>query len=424
MIFNKYLVKYKLFKNDIRSIFLYLFASLIPIIVNLSINPWIAINMSPIDYTIVGYYTSFNLLFTPLITFSFSSYYVKKYFEVEINERKKIKVVVIKSLIYSSFILTTLSLSIIYIYHIYFNYQSTIPFSPYALLSLFSIPLTGIYAFQLVELKMEKNAKKYFYLAISYGLISAFLTFTLIVWIKLGALGKFYSLLIANFLFYVFLIIKNKDILASKFDYNIFKNILMFCFPLTLAAMLEFFVSGIDKVILERNRDVIELGFYIVGFQMAGYLGFFSTSIDDTFQPDLYKCVIEKKWNRYFKIVLLKLFLISVFVLIFIILAPHIIDILTAGRYVQSSTYARIISLTAISKSIFYAISVITIAMGFTYITLFNRILSSIASIYLITIMINSYGFIGASWSLVLMYLLMALINLLLLILFLKFKKQ
>ena len=125
MIFNKYLVKYKLFKNDIRSIFLYLFASLIPIIVNLSINPWIAINMSPIDYTIVGYYTSFNLLFTPLITFSFSSYYVKKYFEGEINERKKIKVVVIKYLIYSSFILTTLSLSIIYIYHIYFNYRSS-----------------------------------------------------------------------------------------------------------------------------------------------------------------------------------------------------------------------------------------------------------------------------------------------------------
>lgn len=406
---------YSLQKNNFRSISLYLLASLVPMLLNIFINPWIAINMNPTDYSIVGYYTSFNILFTPFITFSVSSFYIKKYFQVDENEREVIRNTVIQTLLYGSFVLTIISFSALYIYHKYFNSESSISFFPYAFLSLFSIPLTGIYSFQLIEYKMKKEARNFMYLALIYGIGSSIFTFIFIVLFKQGAFGKFSALLLVNLLFFLYLLYKHNEFFKYKLNWPTFKIMLIFCLPLTVAAMLEFFVSGIDKILLERIRDNIELGYYVVGFQMAGYLGFFSNSIDDTFQPDLYKNIIERNWPKFLKIVIFKLLLVSFFVIIFIALAPYIINILTAGRYVESTNYARIISLTTLTKSLYYAVSVFTIAMGHTYITLLNRILSSIASFYLISSFISLNGFMGAAWSLVLMYIVMALINIILL---------
>jgi O-antigen/teichoic acid export membrane protein len=423
MVFSIIKTIYSSITNNFKVLGLYLLASFIPMMINIIINPLVALNMDPRDYSIVGYYSSFHLLFTPLITFSFASYYIKKYFEVSFQERQIIKSTILKSLLYFSFIMTIFCIVTLYIYHTQFNKDTIIQFFPYAVLSIFSIPLTGIYSLQLAEFKMQKNAKGFFILSILYGFVSTFLTLITVVWLKQGAFGKILALLLANLIFFLVIFIKNFYELRQKIHWPTVTNMLGFCLPLSLAAMLDFFVSGIDKVLLERMNDINELGFYIVGFQIAGYLGFFSSSIDDTFQPDLYKSVIERKKKDFLKIVFLKLILITSIALIFVIIAPFIIDLLTAGRYIPSTKYSRIIALSAISKSLYYAVSVVTIALGYTYISLFNRIISSFVSFFLITYLIGLWGFIGASWSIVFMYVLMAMINTFILIILNKYKK-
>ena len=67
---------------------LFMSASVLMLIMNLLANPVIALNMSPYDYAITGYYTSFNGLISPLILFYLIGYYVKEYFKVSPNQRE------------------------------------------------------------------------------------------------------------------------------------------------------------------------------------------------------------------------------------------------------------------------------------------------------------------------------------------------
>ena len=74
--------------NRIKNIGLYFSASFIPMLLNLAINPFVAMHMSPTDYAITGYYTSFSTLIAPMITFYMLHYYTKRFFEVSELERE------------------------------------------------------------------------------------------------------------------------------------------------------------------------------------------------------------------------------------------------------------------------------------------------------------------------------------------------
>jgi len=83
-----------------KNIGIYFSASLIPMILSLAINPLIAMNMDPKDYAITGFYNSFNTLISPLIVFYMIQYYTKSFYEVNKEERLKLKATIFKGLIY------------------------------------------------------------------------------------------------------------------------------------------------------------------------------------------------------------------------------------------------------------------------------------------------------------------------------------
>ena len=374
-------------------------ASFIPMILSLSVNPLIAKNMAPEDYAIVGYYNSFNTLIAPLITFYLLHYYSKSYFELDEKSRNHLKAMIMQSLVYFSLLLSLLALFSIFIYMYFFNSDSSIPFLPYAILSVFTIPLTGIYSLILVDYKMQKDSKNYFYLSVSNGLISVFLSILFIVILKYGAFGRLTAAFLANLFFFLWGLYHNLDVFREKFDFSLFKKILQFTWPLTIAAMLGFFSSGYERVFLERLDHSNELGFYIVAVQMVAYITVFRTAISSTFDPDIYEAVVNRNWLKLSKIILIVITLISVVVVGFIIAAPFIVNLLTAGRYTYSAKYARIIALSQITTSIYYSVSQITIALGLTKITMVNKISCSILNVLMFSFFISKWQFMGAAWG-------------------------
>ena len=168
--------------------------------------------------------------------------------------------------------------------------------------------------------------------------------------------------------------------------------------------MLTFFSTGYDKIMLERLGDLRTLGIYSVGVTIAGYLSLFSSSINDTFQPDIYESIVKRNFNRCVKYVLMKLSIMSVCVILFAVFAPFIINILTYGRYIESAPYAIIVAISSITSMMYYSMSQVTVAMGYTKITLVNKILGSVVSILSFGFLINTFGAIGAAWGVVLSY--------------------
>lgn len=405
-----------------KSIGLYFSASVIPMILNLASNPWVAKNMSPEDYAVTGFYGAFNTLISPLILFYMMNYYVKSYYLLDEGDRLVLKANIFKALIYISAFIAILCCAGLVAYMKYFNPGSEIPIFPYLYLSVFSLPLTGVYALVLCDYRISRNSRSYFNLSAVNGVIAIAVMWLMVVLFKWGATGRLLATLLTNALFFVWCCWHYRELFRIKFDFSRFQEILKFCMPLTLAAMLGFFSNGFDRVLLEKTGNVSELGYYVVGVQIAGYLTVFSTALSATFQPDFYESIARNNYRTTLKYGILLVGCVSVFVVLFILLAPWLIKILTAGRYMLSMPYARIIALSSVTSTLYYAVSQFTMGIGKTMITFMNKVISSLFIILMFVILIRSHGFLGAAWGVSLAFLIQFLSNVILL--YLSYKRR
>lgn len=379
-------------------------ASLIPLFLQLLSNPLVALNMAPEDYAITGYYSSFSSLISPLVVFYMLHYFAKRYFEVSENDRKELISLLVKSLIFFSFAMTILGLLGLYLYIYVFNSQSTIPFFPYAFLSVFAIPLSGIYQLMLLDYKMMRQSRIYFRVSIFLSLLSISLVITFVVIFKLGAFGKLFATFLTNLILFCYSLHHYRLLFYKSFDFYHFREMIKFCFPLTIAAILGFFSDGFDKVFLERLGNEKELGYYVVGCQMASYVGIFQSAIRNTFQPDIYESIVNRQKKRLLYVTSGIIISTTIIICIYIFAAPIIVMLLTAGKYMMSVKYTQIICLSVLTSTLYYTVSEVTIASGRSHLTLINKIITAICSVILFSWLIDRYQFEGAAWGLVLSF--------------------
>ena len=166
-------------------IFFYLLASVIPALLLVVINPFLAKNLSPDDYAVIGYISSFASLATPVVSMMLMRYYFVNYFKVDAQRRLQIKRSIIHALILVSFIMSVLVVLAITYYHIRFNSSSTIPLYPYLLLSVSAIWLGSLYVFQLAEYRIRRMSRAYFRFSISQGVFKIILLLVLVVLVVL-----------------------------------------------------------------------------------------------------------------------------------------------------------------------------------------------------------------------------------------------
>lgn len=405
---NKYL-------SYVKNLTSYFGASVIPMVLGLIANPWIAKNMSPEDYAISGYYNSFSPLISPIIIFYLIHFFIKEYFRRNEQERMQLFALIAKATIWFSGIMSIVCFIALFAYLTYFNHALSFPVMPYLALMVFALPLTGLLNLQLAEYRMEKKASAYLILSVCNGTLNIILTVMLVVWMKWGAFGKLLGPLICNFIVLLFMIFKLKKVFNVSTPFRDFKKVFIFCLPLAASAMLGYFTNGFSTTYLESIRKTTEYGYYIVGASMAGYLTTLSTAVGNTFQPDLYETTIKKQWSRYAKFCILQVGAYSIIVLGFIISAPFIISILTAGRYIPSTPFAQIIALSTITSGIFFLINNYSIATNRPNLYLYTSIIGSVIIVYVTPIFVNKWGFYGGAWINVISFGILSAINLILL---------
>lgn len=389
----------------------YFGSTLIVAIIQVCINPLMAKNLSPEDYATIGYFSSFNLLLTPLITFFLTNFYTQRYFKVSEQERENIKATVMKLAIVLSFAMAVLSILGLYIYHVLINKASDIPFAPYAFLTVFAIPFTCIYSLKLTEYRLKREAKNFAIATIGNGILAAILAVVFVAIIKWGAFGRLFATILGNAIVFSVVVCLERKYLKKKLNRRIVKEVFQFCWPLVVAGMLSFFNNGFDKVLLERLGNISELGYYSVGGQIAGYLTIFSNAVNSTFQPDIYECYSKKNFGKLALYIGIMVGSITLCATLYIILAPLIIDLLTAGRYVYSAHYSQIIALSTITAAIYYSSSQISIAMGYTKLLMWVKIVGGALSAVSFILLIKYFQFEGAAFGNVISYLIYFGIN-------------
>lgn len=393
----------------------YFSASMIPLVLNLAINPLVSLNMEPEDFAITGYYSAFSTLISPIIAFYLLHFYNKRYFELDEKGRDHLRAVLFKALIYFSFAVSCICLILIFLYIKVFS-KTTFATFPYLYMSVMTIPFSGIYNLELADYKMKKKSKEYLNLSLLHGVLAVLGVLLFVVMIKWGAFGKLLAPMIVEILIFTYLIFKHKDIWNVKTELSELWPILKFCWPLALGAALGYFSNGYDRTVLESLGNVTEYGYYCVGSSIAAYLSVFTTSISATFQPDTYEAIIKDDKRRLGRIVVVRWGLTFVVVLFFIAFCPLIVKILTAGKYMPSVLYARVFALVSLTNSIYYIINDYSIARGRPHFYLITTIIGSIIIVLLMPLFVKHYTYLGGALVCVLSFVILCIINLLLFI--------
>jgi len=405
--------KYKVY---IKNLVTYFGASIVPMLLGLVSNPWIAKNMSPEDYATSGYYISFSSLISPVIIFYMIHYYIKEYFRRNEEERRRLYALIAKATIWFSGTVSLVCFVLLYIYLRYFTIDLSFPIMPYLALMVFALPLTGLLNLQLAQYRMKKKATAYFWLSTANGSLNILCTLMFVVWLKWGAFGKLLGPLVCNASVFCTMLYFFRDSWHVRTNFSEIRKIIIFCTPLALSAMLGYFTSGFTTTYLESIGKTTEYGFYIVGASIAAYLTTFSTAVGNTFQPDLYESVTKRQYRRYAGICALQICCYILIAIIFIVLAPYIISLLTAGRYVASTPYARIIALSTVTSGIYYLINNYSIVTDRPRLYLYTSIIGSIFIVACLPMLVDRWSFYGGAWMTVLSYIVLGIVNIILLL--------
>lgn len=399
----------------IRGISLYFGASAIPLVLTVIVNPVIAMNMSPRDYAITGYFTSFNSLLTPLIQFYLIGYYLKQFFRIERSERITLYALIFKNLIYLSAIITVLAMALLYVYIDLIYPLDIFPVLPYLFLAIAPLPLAGIYNLRLADLRIRRKNGAYFRLSVAHGITGILATLLLVAVFHLGAIGKLSATLAVELIFFITLIIASRRIQSIDTHGISMRPIILFCAPLVAGAMMQYFADGYTATYLERLGNVTEYGLYIVGASIGSYILVFSCAVSAIFQPDFYHAIANNNRIALLKTLTAEFSIIFMVVTIFIILAPYLVNVLTAGRYTASTCYARITSLGAITSAIFYRINSLSIAKDHKTFYLLTTLTGSFVIISTMPLVTRYHGYIGGAYLKATSYLIFAIINIILL---------
>lgn len=381
-------------------------ASVVGALIQLLMNPFLALKMEHYDYALVGYFASFSSLLSPLIFFSLASYYARNYFLLGEEQRESLRNTMTLMSLSLSLILSIVSLVFLYAY---FRISAvSFPYFPYALISVSGIFFNSVYNMMVVDLRMSRKAKKFLFIHVSHAACSAILAIIMVIIMGLGGTGR---MLATSFTALVFFIYSTSNMISKwEFKWVYASGALKFCWPLAAAAMLGYFSLGFDRAMLEKIQDIRSLGLYNIGMQISGYAALFTSALSQTFQPDIYKSIADRNVGKTALVVLAILGLGIIPIGLFILFATPLLHLLTFGRFTAAAGFARILSLRNLTTSLYHSVCGVLEGYGLTKTVLFTRAIGSIAVVAMFAFLIKRYGFLGAAWGQVFSSIMMTLV--------------
>jgi len=380
---------------NIKNVIYFFIPSIMGLIITLITFPVFSAHLSSYDFAVMGYFESIGVIFMPLMNLSFYSYYMKEFFTRTDEENRRVRTVLIKFLTLVNVGIIMVGLLIVALYFYWGNV--TFPIFPYGLLTLGTIYFSIYIAFLGIEYRMNKQGLKYFILQSINMVIPVGLGLYLVIVLDLGATGRMVGTLIANIAIGIFAyrMMDNK----VKLDFSIIKSALKFGYPLILVALLNIPAQNIDRFILERQHDIDSFALYSIGLKVAGIIFAGAQAVYQAFEPDFFKHVSTNNMKSFFQIVGAVFGFLAVVNIIFALCGEIAMNLLTNRRYTGAYQYAVLIIWSNFLLLFSYLLSIILVVLNKTKFLLYIQIIVAILGVWLFSLFIDKWQFIGASYA-------------------------
>lgn len=382
------------YKGNLINSLYFMVPSIVAMFIQLFTTPVFARNLSPLDFSIIGYFSAINAIYTSIINFSLFSYYMRGFHARSDQENES----VISSIVLFLAAANVVFLGINYLaWSVYFSRAAvSFPIFPYLLIVFFTSFMTVYSNALFMYYKMYKQPTRFMWYSITSTVINIGLGLLLVVGLGMGAQGKLFSIMVSHTIVGV---VALKTLCRQwHIDWNVIREAFKLGYPLVIMALLNIPMTQLDKIILEQNRDVVNYSFYTIGMQFAGYLMMMHTSIFQAFEPDLYRFANTSRSKlKYLIFSFLGVLLLSV--VMFMVFSKPVIGFLTSYRYTGAARFANVFVWSNLFLMVSYVITTIFVARGKTPSLLLRKVIVSATGTGLLYLLIHLRGFYGAAYA-------------------------
>jgi O-antigen/teichoic acid export membrane protein len=192
---------------------------------------------------------------------------------------------------------------------------------------------------RLGQWQIRKQAFKYGILQVSQSIVFFIITLFFLLWLKQGAMSRVNALTIGTISYFIISIISlyhDKLLVLLHYRIKYLKDALNFGVPLVPHIVGIFFLSAIDRILINNRLGVGEAGIYMVGVQLSLGMVVFFDAINKALVPWLYsllKINDDAQINRLVQFTYLYFIVVALLGLLSFWIGPVIVGIIAGQEY-------------------------------------------------------------------------------------------
>ncbi len=413
-------------KKNILNSFFYFGGTLLQFLIAIATQPIYSKYLELTDFAVMGYFSAIQALLFPLFNMSLPFYYLAKYWKVKDGETPQQNLsFILNFLNISNGIVAIVSFVLVTLYFKIF--EVAIPLMPFLFIVITQLFFEKYKTFYLIESRVQKNGLRFFLINLIQIVLNTGFSLYFVVVLKSGVTGRMTGILLAvisTSLFVLFLLIREKKYVFSlKIDLKKVKLALKYSIPLIIGSYAYFPIGNIDRIFLERLGNTEEYGYYTIGLTISGFIGTFFLALYQSFEPDLYRFISEKKYKQYLSFISIYIIILGILCFSFFMFSELVVSFLTAGRYSHASSYANVFIISVFFMSIGGIFEQLFTAFGKTKLVMWRHILVGVFSVLGYYFMIQKYQFQGANITRVLVSVFSVLIGAIMFLIMIKRRK-
>lgn len=252
-----------------------------------------------------------------------------------------------------------------------------------------------------IEYVMDGKSIQFGMTAFSTSLASLLLTLLFLNSISGVADWRIAALLIANIIFLFFRYRGNMELLWTfSVDKSVFKDVVLFGFPLLLSVAPAWALNESDKIIVAKYVDMASVGYYAAACAIGGIMITFNTAMLNTMVPQIYQALGDNPQEmmpivrRYVKTFMGTS---AVFCCLFASVYGLSADLILPEKYAAARQIVFVVILFSLGRGLYSVLGLVTDYYGLTRAKLKGIIYGGIVTVGVATIGVMQFGIIGAA---------------------------
>jgi O-antigen/teichoic acid export membrane protein len=232
-------------------------------------------------------------------------------------------------------------------------------FALYLRIGVLSIPFTMLNSVNLNLFRLRRRPLILVSLTTASLLLSIALNIYLVVVLRVGIVGVFWTQVITAVVFSAIGLFANREYIGRAFDWSRLVQLLRYGLPLVVGGLSMWSINYLDRYFLLRYSTLDEIGLYSVGARFASAVALVTTAFRMANLPFLYEAMSDKDAPLIYSRILTYFILLTSLICVSLSLfARPVLTLLTTEAYVNAYRVVALLAYSAVGYGLYQIVSV------------------------------------------------------------------